>query len=468
MNPRTLYEKLLDTHTIRKYDEDGNERLLFIDRTVVNEYTSPQAFTLLRENKLKVRRPSATLGTIDHVNPSAADRPIYPTEENARKQVQYLEENGQTFGLEVYNNDSPDQGIEHVVMVEQGRVQPGMVIGAGDSHTAMYGAFGCLGFGIGTSDIYHYLATSALNYKRLKNMRVHLVGKKPSDVSAKDLIIHVVRELGAGGCGGCCVEFTGEAVRELSPEGRLTFCNMAVECGARSSLIAPDEEIFEYLRGRPYAPKGENWDKAVEYWRTLKSDEGAVFDKEAVIDVSGAKPMVTWGTSPDQAVSIDEVIPDPMLEQNPDRRADMQRALSYMGLKAGEKIAGIPITHAFIGSCTNSRIEDLRAAASVLKGRKVHPGVTAAVVPGSMQIRKQAEEEGLDQIFKDAGWQWRKSGCSLCLAMNGDILQANDRCVSATNRNFEGRQGVGTRTHLASPQIVASSSINGCIADFRS
>ena len=463
MQPKTLYDKLIDFHTIGKLDANGSVRLLYIDRTVVNEYTSPQAFTKLRENKLSVRRPCDTLGTVDHVNSSSPDRELWPSEDNAALQVRYLVRNGRDFGFKVYNNDSHHQGIEHVVMVQEGRVLPGMVIGAGDSHTAMYGALGCIGFGIGTSDIYRYLATSTLGYKKLKNMRVRLVGTPSEDVSPKDLIIYIVRALGAGGCSGYCCEFCGEAVEALSIEGRLTFCNMAVECGARSSLIAPDEKVFDYLWGREKAPKGKLWDEAIQYWKTLKSDENAHFDKDIEIDVSKAEPMVTWGTSPDQAVSLSGCVPDPELIVDEELRNDRVRALHYMDLEPGQKLSEIRITHAFIGSCTNSRIEDLREAAAVLKDKKIAPGVTAWVVPGSSKIREQAEAEGLDKIFKDAGWQWRKSGCSLCLAMNGDILGPSDRCISATNRNFEGRQGVGTKTHLASPSTVAASSIAGFI-----
>ncbi len=400
MTTKTLYDKIVDLHTIEKLSADGIERLVYIDRTVVNEYTSPQAFSLLRENGLKVWRPSATLGTIDHVNSSAPDRTEFPAEENACTQVKYLIKNGSDFDFEVLNNGNPKQGIEHVVMVERGKVLPGMLIGAGDSHTAMYGALGAVAYGIGTSDIYHYLATSTLRYKKLKNMRVRVTGVRGISVTAKDIVLFIVKKLGAGGCTGHCVELCGPVIRDLSVEERLTLCNMAVECAARSSIIAPDQKVFDYLEGREFAPSGEMWPKAVEFWKTLK-------------------------------------------------------------------FKGLPITHAFIGSCTNSRIEDLRAAAEVLKGKKLAPGVKAFVVPGSTQVRVQAEKEGIDKIFKDAGWEWRNSGCSLCLAMNGDILGAGDRCISATNRNFEGRQGVQTRTHLASPAMVALASVKGFIADIR-
>lgn len=370
MTTKTLYDKIVDLHTIEKLSEDGIERLVYVDRTVVNEYTSPQAFSLLRENGLKVWRPLATLGTVDHVNSSAPDRSEFPAEENACTQVKYLIKNGSDFGFEVLNNGNPKQGIEHVVMVERGKVLPGMLIGAGDSHTAMYGALGAVAYGIGTSDIYHYLATSTLRYKKLKNMRVRVTGVRGASVTAKDIVLFIVKNLGAGGCTGHCVEFCGPVISDLSVEERLTLCNMAVECAARSSIIAPDQKV-DYLEGREFAPSGEMWPKAVEFWKTLKSDEDAVFDKDVEIDITGLEPSVTWGTSPDQNCSISESIPDPASISDPKIRADYERALNYMGLGAGQKIKGLPITHAFIGSCTNSRIEDLRAAAEVLDRKSV-------------------------------------------------------------------------------------------------
>lgn len=464
MQAKTLYDKIVDAHTIKILDSAFDERLVFIDRTVINEYTSPQAFTLLRENNRSIRHPRAVLGTIDHVNSSAPDRDLFPSEENACRQVRYLIKNGKDFGFDVYNVDHASQGIEHVVMCEEGRVLPGMLIGAGDSHTAMYGALGCVGYGIGTSDIYHYMATSTLRYKKLKNMAVRLKGLPSKEVSPKDLILFVVRALGAGGCSGYCAEFFGEAIEALSVEGRLTFCNMAVECGARSSLIAPDDKTIEFLKACPKAPQGAFWEKALAYWRTLQSDKGAFFDKEIEIDVSAARPMVTWGTSPDQSVCVDEKVPSIETAEE-SARCEQARALCYMGFKGGEKLSEIPITHAFIGSCTNSRMEDIREAAQELKGRKIASGVTAWLVPGSMRVWKQAESEGLLKIFEEAGWDIRKPGCSLCLAMNGDILGEHDRCISATNRNFEGRQGVGTRTHLASPRTVAKASVSGFLGE---
>lgn len=466
MQPRTLYDKIVDLHTIENITAEGSERLVYIDATVVNEYTSPQAFSLLREKNLPVWRPKATLGTIDHVNTSFADRQIYPSEPNACTQVKYLEKNGRDFGFEVLNNGNPKQGIEHVVMVERGKVLPGMLIGAGDSHTAMYGALGAIAYGIGTSDIYHYLATSTLRYKKLKNMRVTVKGEYGPHITAKDIVLYIVKKLGAGGCAGHCVEFCGPVIDSLSVEGRLTLCNMAVECAARSSVIAPDAKVFEYLKGREFSPKGELWNQAIQFWKTLGSDQDASFDREVTVDITGIKPIVTWGTSPDQNCFIDEQLPDPVALEDDKLKADLLRAYEYMGLAPARTLRGLPISHAFIGSCTNSRIEDLRAAATVLKGNKIADGVFAMVVPGSTQVRRQAEEEGLDKIFKDAGWEWRNSGCSLCLAMNGDILGPEDRCISATNRNFEGRQGIQTRTHLASPAMVALASIKGYISDF--
>ncbi len=465
--PKTLYEKLLDSHTVEHLNESDGLRLLYIDRTVCNEYTSPQAFSLLRESGRKVRRPGSFLGTVDHVNPTYQNRPLYPEEENAAIQVRYFEKNGEDFDLEIINVDKPANGIEHVVMCEHGRVLPGMIIAAGDSHTATYGALGCLGYGIGTSDIYHYLATSCLPYKTLKTMKVCLTGNSQPGIVAKDIIMHVVRTLGASGASGFCIEFCGPAIEALSVEGRMTVCNMAVECGARSSLIAPDQKVFDYLLGKPFAPEGQLRDAAVSYWKSLKSDPGAVFDKEFSIDVSEVQPMVTWGISPDMAIGIDEKIPSAGEVESLFSEKDHSYALGYTKLKAGDKLAGTKISHAFIGSCTNSRIEDLREAAKVLKGRKIAGHVTAIVVPGSGNVARQAEEEGIAQIFRDAGWQWRLSGCSLCLAMNGDILREGDRCISSTNRNFEGRQGVGAITHLASPAMVAAASIAGHICDFR-
>jgi 3-isopropylmalate/(R)-2-methylmalate dehydratase large subunit len=404
---------------------------------------------------------------VDHVNPTAARRVAEMADAEAARQTAYFKENCTTFGIELFDVLHPMQGIEHVVMPEIGLVLPGMVIAAGDSHTTTYGAFGALGFGIGTSDIEHYLATQTLVYRRLKTMRVRVEGRLPKGVRSKDIVMALIEKIGASGATGYAIEFTGEAISALSVEARMTICNMAVECGARGAIIAPDETVFRYLSDRPRAPKGALWEQALQKWAQLKSDEDAVFDIDLALDARSIAPMVTWGTSPDQAVTVDGVIPDPALEPDADRRRDMERALAYMGLKPGTPVTDIPIERAFIGSCTNSRIEDLRDAAAVVAGRRVAPGVRAMVVPGSTSVRRQAEAEGLDRIFTEAGFEWRQSGCSMCLAMNDDILSSGERCASSTNRNFEGRQGRGGRTHLMSPAMVAAAALSGRLADSR-
>jgi 3-isopropylmalate/(R)-2-methylmalate dehydratase large subunit len=464
---RTLYDKLVDAHTVRRLDEDGQQILLYIDRTVLNEYTSPQAFTGLREAGRPVWRPSAALGTVDHVNPTASNRIAAMPDAGAARQASYFAENCRDFKIELFDVLHPLQGIEHVVMPEIGIVLPGMVIAAGDSHTTTYGAFGALGFGIGTSDIEHYLATQTLAYRRLKTMRVTVDGALALGVRAKDIVMALIRQIGASGATGYAIEFSGSAIASLSVEGRMTICNMAVECGARGALMAPDERVFEYIAGRPRAPKGDLWDQALASWRQLRSDPDAVFDQEVVLDAGSIEPMVTWGTSPDQAAPIGALVPDPATEPNPDRRRDMERALHYMGLSPGTPLGAIPINRAFIGSCTNARIEDLRDAAAVIRGRRVASGVRAMVVPGSTTVKRQAEAEGLDQVFRNAGFEWRQSGCSMCLAMNDDVLSPGERCASSTNRNFEGRQGAAGRTHLMSPAMVAAAAINGHLTDTR-
>lgn len=462
---QTLYDKLVDSHCVRKLDARGDQVLLYVDRTVLNEYTSPQAFTGLREAGRPVWRPQAALGTVDHVNPTAAGRTAAMPDAGAARQTSYFAENCRDFGIELFDVLHPLQGIEHVVMTEIGRVLPGMVIAAGDSHTTTYGALGALGFGIGTSDIEHYLATQTLVYKRLKSMRVRVEGRLAASVRAKDVIMALIERIGASGATGFAIEFQGSAIREMSIEGRMTLCNMAVECGARGALVAPDEKAIAYLADKPRAPKGELWTAAVAAWQALKSEDGAVFDAEVALSAAEIAPMVTWGTSPDQAVKITGHIPDPRDEADPARRQAVARALAYMGLEPGQRVDAIPIQRAFIGSCTNARIEDLRDAANILRGRKVAAGVKAMVVPGSSSVRRQAEAEGLDRIFTAAGFEWRQSGCSMCLAMNDDVLASGERCASSTNRNFEGRQGSGGRTHLMSPAMVAASAIAGRIAD---
>ncbi|ANN79627.1 3-isopropylmalate dehydratase large subunit [Bordetella flabilis] len=464
---KTLYDKLIDSHAIRPLDEDGRQVLLYVDRTVLNEYTSPQAFTGLRQAHRPVWRPEAALGTVDHVNPTAARRTAAMPDPGAARQAAYFAENCRDFGIELFDVLHPLQGIEHVVMPEIGLVLPGMVIAAGDSHTTTYGAFGALGFGIGTSDIEHYLATQTLVYKRLKTMRVTVDGALGPGVRSKDIIMALIEKIGASGATGYAIEFQGSAIRALSVEARMTVCNMAVECGARGALVAPDDKVLSYLQGRPRAPTGQLWDAAVAAWETLRSDDDAVFDAEVALSAMDIAPMVTWGTSPDQAVRVGGRIPDPSSEPDAARRRDMERALQYMGLRAGQAVDSIPIQRAFIGSCTNARIEDLRDAARVLKDRKVAPGVSAMVVPGSSAVRRQAEEEGLDRVFIAAGFEWRQSGCSMCLAMNDDILASGERCASSTNRNFEGRQGTGGRTHLMSPAMVAVAAVAGHLADPR-
>ncbi len=465
--PRTLYDKLVDSHHVRSLDEQGDQLLLYIDRTVLNEYTSPQAFTGLREAGRPVWRPEAALGTVDHVNPTAALRTNKMADADAARQAGYFAENCRDFGIELFDVLHPLQGIEHVVMPEIGLVMPGMIIAAGDSHTTTYGALGALGFGIGTSDIEHYLATQTLVYKRLKTMRVTVEGELAPGVRSKDIVMALIEAIGASGATGYAIEFQGSVVRSLSVEARMTMCNMAVECGARGALVAPDEKVVAYLAGKARAPKGALWDAAIEAWQALRSDEEAIFNKEVTLSAADIAPMVTWGTSPDQAVRITQNVPDPGMESDPDRRRDMERALAYMGLRAGQRIDTITIERAFIGSCTNARIEDLRDAARILDGRKIAAGVKAMVVPGSSSVRRQAEAEGLDRIFTSAGFEWRQSGCSMCLAMNDDILASGERCASSTNRNFEGRQGAGGRTHLMSPAMVAASAIAGHLADTR-
>lgn len=464
---RTLYDKLVDSHTVRRLDAAGTQVLLYVNRTVLNEYTSPQAFTGLREAGRAVWRPGAALGTVDHVNPTAVRRTAAMPDDQSARQAAYFAENCRDFGIELFDVLHPMQGIEHVVMPEMGLVLPGMVIAAGDSHTTTYGALGALGFGIGTSDIEHYLATQTLIYRRLKPMRVHVEGRLGIGVTAKDIAMALIRQIGASGAVGYAVEFAGTAIRSLGVEGRMTICNMAVEAGARGVVMAPDEKVIRYIADRPRAPKDDLWRRAVEAWSRLASDDDAVFAREVVLSAEDVEPMVTWGTSPDQSAPIGTAVPDPAQEADPDRRRDMARALDYMGLTPGTPLEAIRIDRAFIGSCTNARIEDLRDAAMVLRGRRVAEGVRALVVPGSTSVRRAAEQEGLDRVFMAAGFEWRQSGCSMCLAMNDDVLAPGERCASSTNRNFEGRQGAGGRTHLMSPAMVAAAAIHGRLADVR-
>lgn len=468
-SPKTLYDKIIDQHRILSLGgtEGAGERLLlYIDRTVLNEYTSPQAFSGLRDAGRKLWRPAASLGVVDHVNSTA---PVYgegTVDAGAARQIEYLIENGRDFGIEIFDVLHPRQGIEHVVMPELGLVLPGMVIAAGDSHSTTYGAFGVVGFGIGTSDIEHLLASQTLIYRRLKTMRVTVDGDLAPGVTAKDVIMEVIRRIGADGAAGHAVEFAGAAIAAMGVEARMTICNMAVECGARVALMAPDDKVTDYIAGTPRAPSPEMLARARESWVDLCSDVGARFDADLFLAAEDVPPMVSWGTSPDQALAITDRVPDPAA-MPAHRREDAAHAIAYMGLESHMALQDIRIDRAFIGSCTNARLTDIRDAARILKGRKVAPGVRAMISPGSSTVRREAEEEGLDRIFVDAGFEWRQSGCSLCLAMNDDSLAPGERCASSTNRNFEGRQGVGGRTHLMSPAMVAAAAVTGKLADVR-
>jgi len=422
MKPRTLYEKHIDSHSVRTLDDKGHV-LLYIDRQVINEYTSPQAFSGLRDAGRRVWRPETSLAVVDHVNPTAPVRTRQMPDAGGARQVSYLAENCQEFGIELFDILDKRQGIEHVVAPEQGFILPGMVIAAGDSHTTTYGALGAFGFGIGTSEIEHLLATQTLVYKKLKTMRVTVNGKLANGITAKDVVMALVAKIGAAGATGYAIEFCGQGIDMLSVEGRMTICNMAVEAGARGAFMAPDEKVFEYLKDKPRAPKGQQWLDAVAVWKKeLHSDADAVFDREVELSAEEIAPMVSWGTSPDQALAINGQVPDPSAEPDASRRKDLQRALNYMGLRAGQPLNSINISHAFIGSCTNARIEDLRAAAEVVRGKSVASTVRAMIVPGSSQVRAQAEEEGLAEIFIQAGFEWRQSGCSMYLAMYDDVL----------------------------------------------
>ncbi len=464
MAPRTLYDKIWDDHVVDA-QADGTT-LLYIDRHLVHEVTSPQAFEGLRLSGRKVRSPERTLLVVDH-NVPTTDRSQPITDPESKAQIEYLADNAKYFGLEYYDEHDVRQGVVHIIGPEQGFTLPGTTIVCGDSHTATHGAFGALAHGIGTSEVEHVLATQTLIQKKSTNMRVTVNGKIPAGVTAKDIVLAIIGKIGTGGGTSCVIEYAGEAIEALSMEGRMTVCNMSIEAGARAGIIAPDEKTFEYLKGRPKAPKGAHWEQAVAYWRTLKSDPGAHFDHEVVLDAASLPPLVTWGTSPENVITIDGAVPKVEDGATEQKRASIKRALDYMGLKGGEKITDIEIQRAFIGSCTNGRIEDLRAAADVAKGHKVHPGVNALVVPGSGLVKAQAEAEGLDKIFIEAGFEWREPGCSMCLAMNPDKLEPGERCASTSNRNFEGRQGFRGRTHLVSPAMAAAAAIMGKFVDIR-
>lgn len=468
--PRTLYDRIVDSHRVMALNDvegPGEQVLLYVDRTVLNEYTSPQAFSGLREAGRPVWRPQAALGVVDHVNSTAVDRSGGVADPDAQRQIEYFAENGRDFGIEMYDVLSPRQGIEHVVLPELGWVMPGLVIAAGDSHTTTYGAFGAIGFGIGTSDIEHLLATQTLRYTRLKTMRATIEGARPPGITAKDIVMALIRKIGADGAAGHALEFAGQAIADLDIEGRMTICNMAVECGARVAFMAPDEKVLAAIAGKAKAPAAPVLERAWKSWATLRSDPGARFDREVTLRIDEIAPMVTWGTSPDQAATIDDAVPDPRALAA-DARAGAERAIAYMGLTPGMALSSVPIDRAFIGSCTNARLSDLREAAAILKGRTVAAGVRAMVSPGSSTVRREAEAAGLDRIFRDAGFEWRQSGCSMCLAMNDDMLAPGERCASSTNRNFEGRQGKGGRTHLMSPAMVAAAAVAGHLVDVRS
>lgn len=459
--PKTLFEKIWDAHVVAA--EVGKPALLYIDLHLVHEVTSPQAFAGLREAKRLVRRPDLTFATLDHNIPTL--NPHEVTDAVAKVQITALESNCQEFNVPLADLDSPDQGIVHVIGPELGLTLPGKTIVCGDSHTSTHGAFGALAFGIGTSEVEHVLATQCLWQQQSKTLKVDITGQRRVGVTAKDVILGVIAEYGIGFGTGHVVEFTGNVVSAMTMEERMTVCNMTIEAGARAGLMAPDEVTFAYIRGRKFAPQGEAFDAAVERWQSLISDEGAAYDKVVTFDASGLVPQVTWGTNPGMGTGIDGVVPDPDSFADETDRQAVRQALAYMGLEAGTKISSIPIQHVFIGSCTNARIEDLRAAAEIVKGRKVATGVRALVVPGSRRVKQQAEAEGLDETFVAAGFEWREPGCSMCLAMNPDFVPVGERCASTSNRNFEGRQGRGARTHLVSPAMAAAAAIAGRFVD---
>ncbi len=460
---KTMFEKIWDQHVVR--DEPARPTLLYIDRHFVHEVTSPQAFEGLRQAGRQVRRPDLSIATMDHNVPTSINRE--PLEGISKKQIEVMRENCREFGIPLYDLDSENQGIVHVIGPEQGFTLPGLTIVCGDSHTSTHGAFGALAFGIGTSEVEHVLATQTLPQQKPDTMVVNFHGEMPNGVTAKDLILKLIGTIGVGGGTGHVIEYAGEAIESLSMEGRMTICNMSIECGARAGLVAPDETTYEYLRGKPHAPSGEDFDRAVEEWKQLPSDPDAEFDTEVNIDVSSMEPQVTWGTNPGQVVDVNDRVPEPDQFEDPVQKEGAERALDYMDLQPGTRMTNISVDRVFIGSCTNSRVEDLRKASRVVRDRETHPNVRAMVVPGSQQVKKKAEEEGLDEIFKSAGFEWRKSGCSMCLGMNPDVLEPGERCASTSNRNFEGRQGRGGRTHLMSPEMAAATAVEGHLVDIR-
>jgi len=462
--PLTLYDKIWKEHLVNE-QADGTA-LLFVDRHLIHEVTSPQAFEGIRNSKRKVRHPSLTLAVADH-NVPTTDRSQGISDQDSKIQVDTLAKNCEEFGIQLFGMNDKRQGIVHIIGPEQGFTQPGTVIVCGDSHTATHGAFGALAFGIGTSEVEHVLATQTLIQKKAKNFRINVNGKLPIGVTSKDVILQIIGKIGTAGGTGHVIEYAGSLISSLSVEQRMTVCNMSIEGGARAGLIEPDQKIFDYLKNKPMSPKSANWDKAVNYWNSLKTDSGANFDKEISLDGEEIKPMVTWGTSPQDVVTVDGKVPNPENEKDLDKKNSIERSLKYMGLKPDTFIKNIKIDKVFIGSCTNGRIEDLREVAKILKNKKKASHIHAIVVPGSGLVKEQAEQEGLDKIFTESGFEWREPGCSMCLAMNADKLKPEERCASTSNRNFEGRQGRGGRTHLVSPAMAAVAAIAGNFDDVR-
>ena len=463
--PKTLFEKVWEQHVVA--EPNGEPTLIYIDLQLLHEVTSPQAFEGLRLAGRKVRRPDRCIATVDHNVPTTIEGRLHIVDQIAATQIETLRKNCEDFGIELYDVDSREQGIVHVIGPELGITKPGMTIVCGDSHTSTHGAFGALAFGIGTSEVEHVLATQTLPQSKPKTFRISVEGKLPHGVTAKDIILAIIGKIGTDGATGCVVEYAGSAIRALSMEGRMTVCNMSIEAGARAGMIAPDETTFAYLEARRFSPKGEAWKAAVREWSKLPSDAGVKFDRELLIDGAMLVPYVSWGTSPGMVAPITASVPDPANATNEQERKSLERALEYMDLKPGTPLANVEIDRVFIGSCTNSRIEDLRAAARIAAGYKVSTHVSAMVVPGSQQVKAQAEKEGLDRVFKEAGFDWREPGCSMCLGMNPDILSPGERCASTSNRNFEGRQGRGGRTHLVSPEMAAAAAIAGHFVDIR-
>lgn len=459
---QTLYQKIYHSHVVGKLNASTD--LLYVDRHLIHEVTSPQAFSGLKLANRTVRRPDLTYATMDH-NVSTQRRSMDAAGETSRKQLEALAKNCEEYRIPLLDLTHPDQGIVHVIGPELGLTQPGMIIVCGDSHTSTHGAFGALAFGIGTSEVEHVLATQTLQQQQAKTLKVDISGELSPYVTPKDVIMAVIGKLGTAGGNGYVAEFCGSAIRAMSMEGRMTLCNMSIEMGAKAGLIAPDDITFNYIKGKDHAPKAEHWDAAVTYWQSLYSDDNAVFDHSITLDAASIRPQVTWGTSPEQVIAVDQPVPSPEQFSDATKRDAAERALAYMGLAAGQKLTDCKVDVVFIGSCTNSRIEDLRAAASVVKGKKVATGVRALVVPGSGQVKRQAESEGLASIFKDAGFEWREPGCSMCLGMNDDRVDAGQRCASTSNRNFEGRQGRGSRTHLVSPAMAAAAALAGHFVD---